>query len=546
MYYLVKKIKYWPVKFEEVHWQGISLEAIDFLANLLNKDASCRMTAQQALHHKWLRNSCRAASEARLDAAQDGIKQFVGTSSRPSIVETPPVSPSPPSYPAPPHQSRSYRTRSWSHLSQQQQHVQVESTSQLPSLTTIDPAFVAGQVVVGDDSDTSSDDYDEGDTLEQTSSWAAGWGVGRPVPLAAGRRRNNSKAEKRGIRFGSDSNGILGVRGTGSGGKRAMSSPDHKQNVGAERGDSGPSSSGSMWFNYRGPGGSGPSSAGSHRRVPTGSGPSSAGGPLSPGSQSRRRGGGGSEPSSAGSVLMKNPLTEGDGNKSSGGSVTAAPTTATRPDDAVSFVVAASSTNDDSRADDDERFDVSNHSDEFSEDCESATSSRRQQFRLWTDNMVSAQGLYSRRSTAGLCPGNISARRGEYDGGTDDGRENEFESLLEDEEVALKEEMALSRRSLPVMRLESSGEAGDISDKNSGADSWTARRRAAVSMRLLPLTSMSSPWRRNRESAVRRSRLDIANAEAASTTEGTRWTSSLFSRAPNMPRPTGRFWRKKQ
>lgn len=74
---LVKKIKYRPVKFDAPEWSLISSEGKQFLTNLLDKDASSRMTAQQALEHDWLRNNCQAATKNVLDVAQSNIKSFV-------------------------------------------------------------------------------------------------------------------------------------------------------------------------------------------------------------------------------------------------------------------------------------------------------------------------------------------------------------------------------------------------------------------------------------------------------------------------------------
>ncbi|CDF38320.1 Serine/threonine protein kinase [Chondrus crispus] len=74
---LVKKIKYRPVKFEGQEWSLISEEGKQFLANLLDKDASSRMTAQQALEHDWLKDSCQAATKNVLGTAQSNIKSFV-------------------------------------------------------------------------------------------------------------------------------------------------------------------------------------------------------------------------------------------------------------------------------------------------------------------------------------------------------------------------------------------------------------------------------------------------------------------------------------
>eukprot|EP00178_Gracilaria_changii_P020129 TRINITY_DN5845_c0_g1_i1.p1 TRINITY_DN5845_c0_g1~~TRINITY_DN5845_c0_g1_i1.p1 ORF type:complete len:792 (-),score=97.36 TRINITY_DN5845_c0_g1_i1:1433-3808(-) len=74
---LVKKIKFRPVKFDRPEWKLISPEGKDFLGSLLDKDASVRMTAQQALEHEWLRNNCQAATMNVLDVAQSNIKSFV-------------------------------------------------------------------------------------------------------------------------------------------------------------------------------------------------------------------------------------------------------------------------------------------------------------------------------------------------------------------------------------------------------------------------------------------------------------------------------------
>eukprot|EP00177_Eucheuma_denticulatum_P003377 GFKZ01006110.1.p1 GENE.GFKZ01006110.1~~GFKZ01006110.1.p1 ORF type:complete len:912 (+),score=125.95 GFKZ01006110.1:162-2738(+) len=74
---LVKKIKYHPVKFDGSEWVLISEEGKQFLTNLLDKDSSNRMTAQQALEHDWLKNNCQAATKNALEIAQTNIKSFV-------------------------------------------------------------------------------------------------------------------------------------------------------------------------------------------------------------------------------------------------------------------------------------------------------------------------------------------------------------------------------------------------------------------------------------------------------------------------------------
>jgi serine/threonine protein kinase len=387
---LVKKIKFQAVKFDPTHWRGISPEAIDFLSNLLNKDASCRLTAQQALQHEWLRNSCRAASEARLDEAQDGIKQFVGTVSRP-IVETPPVSPSPPLYPAPVHQHGVHADRSWSYLSQQQQGASrmassVDGVSQPPSLTTIDPSFAAGEVVVGNDSDTSSEYYDEGDKLEQTSSW----GPSKPVSLSGSRHRRN--AARRGIRFDSDKGTKKVSQSGGKSAKRAMSSPDHKQNVGGTgRGESGPSSAGSS-----------------------------------------RQNRGGSGPSSGSSLVLRNMLTNA-GRVGLGGIATRSAEKDPPGDTGV-----ADETIEKILVDDDEQLAVSNNSDEYSDDYDSGVSSRRGRGRMYTDIPVSALKRYPKDSTPEVLPGNNECNM-------DDSGYGFGSSSL-----SRVEDLALSNRSLPI------------------------------------------------------------------------------------------------
>lgn len=74
---LVKKIKYQTVKFDGTEWVLISEEGKQFLTNLLDKDASNRMTAHQALEHDWLKNNCQAATKNALEVAQTNIKSFV-------------------------------------------------------------------------------------------------------------------------------------------------------------------------------------------------------------------------------------------------------------------------------------------------------------------------------------------------------------------------------------------------------------------------------------------------------------------------------------
>lgn len=74
---LMKKIKFQPVKFDGEGWDLISNEGKHFVAHLLDKDASNRMTAQQAMEHDWLRNNCEAAPPNTLQEAQGKIKEFV-------------------------------------------------------------------------------------------------------------------------------------------------------------------------------------------------------------------------------------------------------------------------------------------------------------------------------------------------------------------------------------------------------------------------------------------------------------------------------------
>lgn len=76
MVQLVKKIKYKPVAFEGAEWSLISEHGKNFLLNLLDKDKSNRMTAQQALEHEWLKNNCQLASRNVLEVAQMNIKSF--------------------------------------------------------------------------------------------------------------------------------------------------------------------------------------------------------------------------------------------------------------------------------------------------------------------------------------------------------------------------------------------------------------------------------------------------------------------------------------
>lgn len=74
---LVKKIKYRTVKFDGPEWVLISEQGKQFITNLLDKDPSKRMTAEEALNHKWLRNNCHAATKNLLEVAQINIKKFV-------------------------------------------------------------------------------------------------------------------------------------------------------------------------------------------------------------------------------------------------------------------------------------------------------------------------------------------------------------------------------------------------------------------------------------------------------------------------------------
>lgn len=78
---LVRQVKFQPVNFDASHFSGVSAEAKDFLVSLLDKDPSSRMTSQQALEHDWLRNSCRAASEARLDVVQSSLQRLLSSAS---------------------------------------------------------------------------------------------------------------------------------------------------------------------------------------------------------------------------------------------------------------------------------------------------------------------------------------------------------------------------------------------------------------------------------------------------------------------------------
>lgn len=74
---LVKKIKYKPASFDGPEWTLISDHGKEFVMNLLDKDKSGRMTAQQALEHPWLQNSCESATANVLEVAQVNIKSFV-------------------------------------------------------------------------------------------------------------------------------------------------------------------------------------------------------------------------------------------------------------------------------------------------------------------------------------------------------------------------------------------------------------------------------------------------------------------------------------
>lgn len=74
---LVKKIKYRPVKFEGPGWHLISDQGKNFLSNLLEKDASSRMTSQKALENDWFKNQWIAATENVLHGGQTNIKSFV-------------------------------------------------------------------------------------------------------------------------------------------------------------------------------------------------------------------------------------------------------------------------------------------------------------------------------------------------------------------------------------------------------------------------------------------------------------------------------------
>ncbi|KAH8739172.1 hypothetical protein FG386_001039 [Cryptosporidium ryanae] len=53
---IIEKVKEGSISFSEPVWDGISLEAKDFLCKLLNKNPSDRISAFQALQHPWIRS----------------------------------------------------------------------------------------------------------------------------------------------------------------------------------------------------------------------------------------------------------------------------------------------------------------------------------------------------------------------------------------------------------------------------------------------------------------------------------------------------------
>jgi calcium-dependent protein kinase len=53
------------LNFKRSCWEGISDEAKDFVAQLLNRDPAKRPTAKQALKHPWLRGSAAERSTGR-------------------------------------------------------------------------------------------------------------------------------------------------------------------------------------------------------------------------------------------------------------------------------------------------------------------------------------------------------------------------------------------------------------------------------------------------------------------------------------------------
>lgn len=56
-------VKY-PVSYLEQDWQNVSKDCIDFVQELLIKDPSQRMTAQQALEHPFLKPKLSKMSES--------------------------------------------------------------------------------------------------------------------------------------------------------------------------------------------------------------------------------------------------------------------------------------------------------------------------------------------------------------------------------------------------------------------------------------------------------------------------------------------------
>lgn len=53
------------LNFKRSCWDGISEEAKDFVAQLLNKDPAKRPTAKEALKHRWLRGSVSDRSSGK-------------------------------------------------------------------------------------------------------------------------------------------------------------------------------------------------------------------------------------------------------------------------------------------------------------------------------------------------------------------------------------------------------------------------------------------------------------------------------------------------
>ncbi|RZC42172.1 myosin light chain kinase, smooth muscle-like, partial [Asbolus verrucosus] len=63
--------------FDDEAFQEISENAKDFIRKLLNKDINKRMSAEECLHHEWLKRRTLVPRSSSMDVTKDNLRQFV-------------------------------------------------------------------------------------------------------------------------------------------------------------------------------------------------------------------------------------------------------------------------------------------------------------------------------------------------------------------------------------------------------------------------------------------------------------------------------------